>query len=127
VRAEKNRARYRTVAFRMSEDEWHELEHRVALSGRQRQDYLIQSALYQQIAVVGNRLLGERLEQTLGDILKELVRIRGASEFDPEALAPSYKNCHRPHPKPSASVIDCTLVITHRFQEGAPETLLMNE
>ena len=40
MRVEKHRQRYRTIAFRMSDDELHELDKRIALSGRQKKEYL---------------------------------------------------------------------------------------
>lgn len=88
MRVEKNRKRYRTVAFRMSEEEWIELHERIALSGRQKQDYFIQSVLYQQIVIVGNRIQSERLERTLDGILEEMVRLDNAGDIDVEILAP---------------------------------------
>jgi uncharacterized protein (DUF1778 family) len=72
MRVEQNRKRYRTVAFRMSEDEWQELDKRVALSGRQKQDFLIKSILHQKIVVIGNQVQFERLKATLDNIAAEL-------------------------------------------------------
>jgi hypothetical protein len=72
MRVERHRKRYRTVAFRMSENEWQELEKRVKLSGRQKQDYLIKSVLHQKIVVIGNQIQFERLRSTLNEIADEL-------------------------------------------------------
>lgn len=88
MRVEKHRKRYRTVAFRMSEDEWQELEKRVELSGRQKQDYLIKSVLYQKIVVIGNQIQFDKLRTTLDEILGELRRIKRAEDVDEEILAP---------------------------------------
>lgn len=87
-RTEKNRARYRTVAFRMSDYELAELNERVYLSGRQKQDYLIRSVLYQQVVVVGNQMVFNRLGDKLGQIAEQLIRIEKASDLDDEILAP---------------------------------------
>lgn len=88
MRVEKHKKRYRTVAFRMSDDELHELDKRVALSGRQKQDYLIKSALYQKIVVVGNQVQFEKLRAQLDEIAKELKRIEHAEDVASELLGP---------------------------------------
>ena len=88
MRVEKHRKRYRTVAFRMSEEEWQELDKRVALSGRQKQDFLIKSILHQKLVVVGNQVQFERLRSTLDEIATELRRIERAEDVEPELLAP---------------------------------------
>jgi hypothetical protein len=72
----------------MSEDEWMELDRRVELSGRLKQDYLIQSVLYQKVVVIGNQILFERLRTTLDEILAELRRIENASNLDEGLLSP---------------------------------------
>jgi uncharacterized protein (DUF1778 family) len=88
MRVEKHRKRYRTVAFRMSEDEWQELDKRVALSGRQKQDFLIKSILHQKIVVIGNQVQFEKLKTTLDEILAELRRIDCAEDVGSELLVP---------------------------------------
>jgi hypothetical protein len=88
MRVERHRKRYRTVAFRMSEDEWQELEKRVNLSGRQKQDYLIKSVLHQKIVVIGNQIQFERLRSTLDGIADELRRIERAGGVSDELIAP---------------------------------------
>jgi hypothetical protein len=87
MRVEQNRNRYRTVAFRMSDAELAELDARVKLSGRQKQDYIIKSVLYQKIVVIGNQVQEERLRQTLGEILAELRHVEHAGEVNAETLA----------------------------------------
>ena len=88
MRVEKHRKRYRTVAFRMSDDELCELEKRVALSGRQKQDFLIKSALYQKIVVVGNQVQFEKLRTQLDEIVVELKRITHTEDITSDLLAP---------------------------------------
>jgi hypothetical protein len=72
----------------MSEDEWQELEKRTALSGRQKQDFLIKSILYQKIIVIGNQIQFDRLRSTLDEIAAELRRIERASDMDEELVTP---------------------------------------
>ena len=89
MRVEKHRKRYRTVAFRMSDVELCELEKRVALSGRQKQDYLIKSALYQKIVVVGDQVQFDKLKTQLDEIVTEqLKRITHAEDVTSDLLAP---------------------------------------
>ena len=88
MRIEKNRKRYRTVAFRMSDDELRELDVRISLSGRQKQDYIIKSVLYQKIVVIGNQVQFEKLKSQLDEIVSELRRIERAEDVNVSLLAP---------------------------------------
>jgi hypothetical protein len=72
----------------MSDDEWDELNHRVALSGHQKQDYLIQSCLHQRLVVIGNRAQFRKLEPVLTRIAEQLERLTSATGLDPGLLAP---------------------------------------
>lgn len=77
------------VGFRMSQEESEELDNRVKLSGYQsKQDYLIQSVLYQKIVAVGNPLMMVQFRKNLQHIESELERINQASEMDEELLTP---------------------------------------
>ena len=49
-----NRWRSKTVAFRVSPEEWEHFEKIVALSGLTKQDYLIERTLQRDIIVQGN-------------------------------------------------------------------------
>jgi hypothetical protein len=88
MRAEKHRKRYRTVAFRMSDDELRELDKRIELSGRQKQDYLIKSVLHQKIVVIGNQVQFEKLRTQLDEIAAELRRIERTEAVSEHLLAP---------------------------------------
>jgi len=88
MRVEQHRARYRTVAFRMSDAELAELNERVRLSGRQKQDFIIKSILHQKIVVIGNQIQFERLQATLDEIAAELRRIERAEDVSSELLVP---------------------------------------
>jgi hypothetical protein len=88
MRIENHRKRYKTVAFRMSDDELHELDKRVELSGRQKQDYLIKSVLHQKIVVIGNQVQFEKLRTQLDEIVSELRRIEHAEEVSENLLVP---------------------------------------
>ena len=88
MRVEANRKRYKTVAFRMSVDEVRELDKRIALSGRQKQEYLIKSVLHQKIVVIGNQVQFDKLKTQLDEIVSELRRIEHAEDVSENILAP---------------------------------------
>ena len=87
-RHEQNRKRYRTIAFRCSDLERHELEKRVELSGLQKQDYFLKSVFHQGITVIGNELLFQRMRNTLEEILAELKRVEGIDSLDLHTVTP---------------------------------------
>jgi hypothetical protein len=72
----------------MSDYELLELNKRVALSGRQKQDFIIRSILHQKIVVIGNQVQYENLKIVLEEIIAELRRIERAEDVDDEWLAP---------------------------------------
>lgn len=92
---DKNRWRNVTIAFRMSPEENEELNNRVKLSGfRTKQDYIIQSVLYQKVVATGNPLMLVQFRQNLQRIERELERIEKASDMDGSYLllsAPCWK------------------------------------
>jgi hypothetical protein len=65
-----------------------ELNKRVELSGRQKQDYLIKSVLHQKIVVIGNQVQFGKLKTQLDEILSELRRIERAEDMSENSLAP---------------------------------------
>lgn len=75
-----HRLRRHTVAFRMSDAEKGELDRRIALSGLQRQEYLIKCSLERPVVVVGNRSLFRKMDAELAGIRGELERISGSEE-----------------------------------------------
>lgn len=88
-RDNKNRWRNVTIAFHMSPEENEELNNRVKLSGfRTKQDYIIQSVLYQKVVAAGNPLMLVQFRQNLQRIEQELERIEKASDMDGELLTP---------------------------------------
>ena len=88
MRNDKNRKRNDYVNFRISKEERMELERRIELSGRDKQDYYIKSALYQTIVVIGNKVQFEKLNNEILAIKHELERIMNASEVSEELLCP---------------------------------------
>ena len=72
-----NRFRSKTVAFRVSPEEWEHFETVVKLSGLSKQDYLINRISERDIVVKGNPRVYKALRDKLSDVLVELKRIDG--------------------------------------------------
>lgn len=72
---EHNRKRDVIVNFRMSPEERKELDIRVNLSGRVKQEYMIQSTLCQKIVVIGNKAFYEKIKERLEEIEPQLHKI----------------------------------------------------
>ncbi|MFI3326351.1 MAG: hypothetical protein R3Y35_09280 [Clostridia bacterium] len=68
----KNRFRNKTVAFRVSPEEWKQFEIAVGLSGLTKQDYLISRIYERDIVVQGNPRVYKLLRNQLRDVLTEL-------------------------------------------------------
>ena len=72
-----NRFRSKTVAFRVSPEEWEHFETVVKLSGLSKQDYFINRISERDIVVKGNPRVYKALRDKLSDVLVELKRIDG--------------------------------------------------
>ena len=82
-----NRWRSKTVAFRVSPEEWEHFEKIVALSGLTKQDYLIKRTLQRDIIVQGNPRVYKALKNQLAEVLSELKRIKNGLTVDDELLS----------------------------------------
>ncbi|AMJ40936.1 plasmid mobilization protein [Anaerotignum propionicum] len=83
----KNRFRSKTVAFRVSPEEWEQFEIAVKLSGLNKQDYLINRISERDIVVQGNPRVYKALRDQLSNVLVELSRIDGLIDgLDTELL-----------------------------------------
>ena len=74
------RWRSRTVAFRVSEDEFRSIDEAVALSGLTKQDYLISKLLDRDVVVYGNPRVFKVLKTKMDAIYEELHRLESAGE-----------------------------------------------
>ena len=81
----KNRFRSKTVAFRVSPEEWKHFEIVARLSGLTKQDYLIARLEQRDIVVQGNPRVYKALRNELTSVLEELERVSD-SEIDNELL-----------------------------------------
>lgn len=82
----KNRFRSKTVGFRVSPEEWKQLEIAVSLSGLNKQDYLIKRIQEKDIVVNGNPRVYKSLKNKLDEVLTELKRIEKTNDAFDELL-----------------------------------------
>ena len=73
----KNRFRSKTVAFRVSPEEWEQFGIAVKISGITKQDYLINRISQRDIVVHGNPRVYKALRNQLNDVLVALERVDG--------------------------------------------------
>ena len=82
----KNRWRNKTVAFRVSQEEWNMIGKAVSLSGLTKQDYITSKLLNRDVVVEGNPRVYKALRYELKEILTELKRIQGQDIIDKDLL-----------------------------------------
>ena len=85
-RDEHNRWRNKTVAFRVSPEEWEQIERYVQLSGLTKQDYITRRLTNKEVVVQGNPRVYKALRNNLADVLNELRRIEVGGEVNDELL-----------------------------------------
>lgn len=83
---EHNRWRNKTVAFRVSPEEWEQIERYVQLSGLTKQDYITRRLTHREVIVQGNPRVYKALRNNLADVLNELRRIEVGVEVNDELL-----------------------------------------
>lgn len=83
---EHNRWRNKTVAFRVSPEEWEQIERYVQLSGLTKQDYITRRIIDKEVVVQGNPRVYKALRNNLADVLTELQRIENGGEVNDELL-----------------------------------------
>lgn len=81
-RDEHNRWRNKTVAFRVSPEEWEQIERYVQLSGLTKQDYITRRLINKEVVVQGNPRVYKALRNNLADVLTELQRIENGGEVN---------------------------------------------
>lgn len=79
-----NRFRNKTVAFRVSHEEWEQIEKMVRLTGLTKQDYITRRLLCKDVIVQGNPRVYKALKGELAAVLSELQRIKAGSTVDDE-------------------------------------------
>jgi hypothetical protein len=81
-----NRFRSKTVAFRVSPEEWEQIEKMVRLSGLTKQDYITRRLLCKDVVVQANPRVHKALKNELTDVLLELKRVENGDKIDDELL-----------------------------------------
>lgn len=81
-----NRFRSITVGFRVSPEEFDELNRAVALSGLPKQEYCYCKCMNRDIVVQGNPRVYKQLKINLEMVLSELKRIENGAKIDAELL-----------------------------------------
>ena len=81
-----NRFRSITVGFRVSPEEFDELNRAVALSGLPKQEYCYRKCMNRDIIVQGNPRVYKQLKINLEMVLSELKRIENGAEINAELL-----------------------------------------
>lgn len=79
---DKNRKRKHLVCFRVTEEEKDLINEKVKLSGRLKQEYLIEAALNHEVIFVGDRRVFNVMMGILKDIKVELKEIEKTSEVN---------------------------------------------
>ena len=85
-RDEHNRWRNKTVAFRVSPEEYKHIETFVQLSGLTKQAYITRRLTHKDIVVQSNPRVFKALRNQLSDVLAELQRNASGSEVDEDLL-----------------------------------------
>jgi len=83
---EKNRWRSKTVAFRVSLEEWEQIDIFVKLSGLNKQDYLISRVLQRDIVVRGNPRTYKALRNQLTEVQELLQSLSSVGEIADELI-----------------------------------------
>jgi hypothetical protein len=80
------RLRSKCITFRMSEQEAKHLDDLVAVSGMNKQDYIISKLLDREVVVKPNSRVQKALRVQLEDVARELSRLTRIDEAEPETL-----------------------------------------
>lgn len=86
VRDNKNRWRSKTVAFRVSPEEWEQINKLVLISGLQKQEYIINRVLQKDIVVKGSPRTYKMLRNELAEIKDILSSVGNLTEEQFEIL-----------------------------------------
>lgn len=76
----------RRLLFRVSPEEWEQIERYVKLSGLTKQDYITRRLINKEVVVQGNPRVYKALRNDLADVLTELQRIENGAKVNDELL-----------------------------------------
>ena len=83
----KNRDRYgrwrsKTIAFRVSDEEYRAIDEAVSLAGMTKQDYIIRKLMNKDVVVVGNPRVHKALKSEMKKLCEALLRLNTSDEID---------------------------------------------
>lgn len=80
------RWRSKTIAFRVSPEEYDHINTLATLSGMTKQDYLIDRVSNREIVITGNPRVHKALKRQMEQLILEFQRLSAASELSPETI-----------------------------------------
>lgn len=81
-----NRWRNKTIAFRVSQEEYDQITALKALSGLQKQDYIISRLMNRDVVVVGSPRVYKALRAYMEALISEFQKVSAVSELSDETL-----------------------------------------
>ena len=85
-RDEHRRWRSKTIAFRVSPEEYEKINALAALSGMTKQDYLIFRAMDRDVVVMGNPRVHKALKRQMEQLILEFQQLVDATALSPETV-----------------------------------------
>ena len=76
------RWRSKTIAFRVSEDEYRAIDEAVSLAGITKQDYIIRKLTDKDVVVIGNPRVYKALKAEMKMLCEALLRLKTSDEID---------------------------------------------
>ena len=89
-----NRWRNKTIAFRVTAEEYEKIKAMVEISGMTKQEYIIHCLQSREVVIVGNPRVHKALKKYIDQLYQELTRLHDISELDPEKLELIEYLCH---------------------------------
>lgn len=80
------RWRNKTIAFRVTPEEYEKIKAMVSLSGMTTQEYILKRLENREVVVVGNPRVHKALKGHMERLYQEMKRVADISELDPETL-----------------------------------------
>lgn len=76
------RWRSKTIAFRVSDEEYRAIDEAVSLAGMTKQDYIIRKLMNKDVVVVGNPRVHKALKLEMKRLCEALLRLKTSDEID---------------------------------------------
>ncbi len=76
------RWRSKTIAFRVSDEEYRAIDEAVSLAGMTKQDYIIRKLMNKDVVVVGNPRVHKALKSEMKNLCEALLRLNTSDQID---------------------------------------------